>query len=997
MWASGDRSLSDPQVTMRRSAAPSQLLKRAAFSPPFVGSMVKRPCLDTETGESGLPTPKDEKPVTTKGGPLRSPSDILSLIKKPETALGNTMPNSSNQCNSTGNQGTSLIESNNGQDVHNSGEREILVSPLQESGSNALKHTVGFHKRSLGRQLDVPSRKLVGCGKPWQRPQISQGNHYSASAEEENQEPQKEKYYSVVWCKLSRKKHKNWEGDAVLIVKSRTVILKDIEGKEIGRRSGYKLADLLSLENGSTLPVGSKEIEIQDKISAEKYASGECFQSEIKQIQNVSKEAIQLSKPKPKPFRLPTLGQSHDKSVITSKDIEPLFDPTKYDALVMPRPPSQHQWDYNTSRATVVDVVIDPHISRQLRPHQHEGVIFLYECVMGFRLVGSFGAILADEMGLGKTLQCIALVWTLLKQGPYGRCPVVKRVLIVTPSSLTNNWGKEFMKWVGRERVKVYIVDQSNKVEQFSKQQHSGIMIISYEMFMRSVDLIETLNFDLLLCDEGHRLKNVSIKTTSLLASLSCRRRIILTGTPVQNDLQELFALVQFVNPGVLGSSASFRNVYENPIIASQQPTSSQSEKELGTSRASQLNRITSLFTLRRTQDTINRYLPPKVEFVVFCQPSDTQLSLYSDIVRCRSLKKCFSHVDTGDHLSAILALRKLCNHPALLAVTNDQEKHSELTLEAASLLPAHLKPGIFDEKDSGKLAVVSCMLWALKEVGRERIVLVSNYTSTLDMLATLCTRYDYPYLRLDGSTPTNKRQQLVDRFNSQHSNDFVFLLSAKAGGVGLNLIGASRIILYDIDWNPATDMQAMARVWRDGQKRKVYIYRLLVTGSLDEKMYQRQIKKQGLSGAVVDARESDRVHFSIEELKDLFTMHSETACLTHDLLECRCDLQGGASEAKQQEQVIKQPERACQLYSGGRSGCHLNTTATTMDQLHNWCHFAPPFAPDDVKIVTQKALTVINIMYKVQVPVNQMRVVTFQKTTVHSCGFILYSSYIRI
>lgn len=928
---------------MRRSAAPSQLHKRAAFSPPFTGPQVKRQCINTQTGESSVPFLK------TKEGPLRSPSDILSLIKNPDATLGTASSSSASHCTKSSDHGTSLPEPDNKQDrLHNAPGQDTLLSPLQETGSNVLNISCSHNNKLPGRHFHVPSTKLTGYGRPWQKPEMNQGHClYSASAEE-NQEPQKIKYYSVVWCKLSRKKHKNWEGDAVLIVKNRSVILKDIEGKEIGRGSGYMLKDLSSLENGSTLPVGSKEVEIQGIISAESYASGECFHEQISQIKSGTQDERQLSrpKPKPKPFRLPTLGPSHNWTAIKTKDIGPLFDPTGPDALVMPRPPSHHQWTYNSSGAKVVDVVIDPYISGQLRPHQHEGVIFLYECVMGYRLPGSFGAILADEMGLGKTLQCITLVWTLLKQGPYGGLPVVKNSLIVTPSSLTSSWEKEFTKWLGRERIKVYVVNQANKVEDFGKVQHSGIMIISYEMFVRGVDLIKTLKFDLLLCDEGHRLKNANIKTTSLLASINCRRKVIITGTPVQNDLQELFALIEYVNPGILTSS-SFRHVYEDPIIASQQPNASQTEKELGASRASQLNRITSLFTLRRTQDIINRYLPPKVEFVVFCQPSEIQLSLYLDIVGCRSLRKCFNSVDTGDHLSAILALRKLCNHPALLALANDQETHNELAQEAAKLLPSYLKPGIFDEKDSGKLAVVSCMLWALKEAGREKIVLVSNYTSTLDMLATLCTRYDYPYLRLDGSTPSNKRQQLVDRFNHKYSKDFVFLLSAKAGGVGLNLIGASRILLYDIDWNPATDLQAMSRVWRDGQRRKVYIYRLLMTGSLDEKMYQRQVKKQGLSGAVIDARESDRVHFSTEELKDLFTIHRETACLTHDLLKCQCDLMGGTSMDTHQEQVIKQPERACQLYSGS-SGCHLNTI--TMDQLQNWCHLATPFVPDTVK-----------------------------------------------
>ncbi|KAG0717924.1 DNA repair and recombination protein RAD54B [Chionoecetes opilio] len=670
---------------------------------------------------------------------------------------------------------------------------------------------------------------------------------------------------------------------------------------------------------------------IQNVISAESYALGHCFQGEVVTNNEKAETTVaNIPRPKSKPFRLPTLGRASAPASSSREGLDvPLFNPTLPDALVMPRPPAQHQ----------------------LRPHQQEGVVFLYQCMMGFRLQSGCGAILADEMGLGKTLQCISLIWTLLKQGPYGRRAVVRRVLVVTPSSLTVNWSKEFKKWLGKERLGVFVVDQQNKVEQYASLQHMPVMIISYEMFLRSSEVVEKLGFDLIVCDEAHRLKNPAIKTTHLLASLPCKRRILVTGTPIQNDLQELFALVDFANPGVLGTQSSFRHIYEEPIVACQQPNTPNTEKELGASRASQLNRITSLFILRRTQDIINKYLPPKAEFVVLCQPSESQQAMYSEVVGCRSLRRCFTTLEPGDHLSAILALRKLCNHPALLAVKDGADvKQSDLAKEIASFIPSHIKAGEYDEADSGKLAVVSCMLWALREAGQEKIVLVSNYTTTLDMLAALCARYDYPYLRLDGSTPSSKRQRLVDSFNSKHSTDFVFLLSAKAGGVGLNLVGASRILLYDIDWNPATDLQAMARVWRDGQRRKVHIYRLLVAGTLDEKMYQRQVRKQGLSGAVVDARDAERVsvHFSTEELKDLFTVHWNTACLTHDLLECECDQQGGS--AAPPPTPTQEPDRACQLGGASSTTVRVGQPTKTMDQLQNWSHLAPPFSPALIK-----------------------------------------------
>jgi DNA repair and recombination protein RAD54B len=187
---------------------------------------------------------------------------------------------------------------------------------------------------------------------------------------------------------------------------------------------------------------------------------------------------------------------------------------------------------------------------------------------------------------------------------------------------------------------------------------------------------------------------------------------------------------------------------------------------------------------------------------------------------------------------------------------------------------------------------VLDRLLHQIATTTSEKVVLVSNYTSTLDMLQSLLASLDYTFLRLDGSTPASKRQDLVDRFNrSPPSNSFVFLLSAKAGGVGLNLIGASRLVLFDLDWNPATDVQAMARIHRDGQKRPCYIYRMLTQGAMDEKIFQRQASKTGLADSIVDGK-SGASGFTKEELRDLFTFDEREGCQTHGLLGCEC---GGA------------------------------------------------------------------------------------------------------
>ncbi|XP_062836241.1 DNA repair and recombination protein RAD54B isoform X2 [Anolis carolinensis] len=751
------------------------------------------------------------------------------------------------------------------------------------------------------------------------------------------------KYFSVVWCKASKKKHKKWEGDAVLIVKGKSVTLKDPEGKDIGRGSGYKAKDLEDLGEGQTLMIGGKEIEVMGIILEEDFRSGKCFQSGVGGAEHVWTLPQGPLKPFSNPFRNVSKGNSKGNSLPGSQNCKPRHDPNAPDSLVMPRPSPQHQWMFNKHGLPVVDVVVDPYIVNHLRPHQREGITFLYECVMGMRVSSRFGAILADEMGLGKTLQCISLIWTLLRQGPYGCKPILKQTLIVTPGSLVKNWGKEFQKWLGNERIKVFLVDQDHKVEEFINSPLYSVLIISYEMLLRSLDQIQKTEFSLVICDEGHRLKNSSIKTTNALVSLPCEKKIILTGTPVQNDLQEFYTLIEYVNPGILGSLSSYKKVFEEPIIRSREPSATKEEIELGEQRAAELTRLTGLFILRRTQEVINKFLPPKKESIVFCRPTVLQLDLYRRLLCSQVVRSCLQgSLENSPHLICIGALKKLCNHPCLLfkAIKEkecDQQEKQNPYEGLLDIFSQEYSPSSFSETDSGKLIVLVQLLRAIHDLRpSERVVVVSNYTQTLNILQEVCKRYGYSYTRLDGSTPVSQRQQIVDSFNNKICPAFIFLLSSKAGGVGLNLVGASHLILYDIDWNPATDIQAMARVWRDGQRHTVHIYRLLTTGTIEEKIYQRQISKQGLSGAVVDfSKGSEHIRFSIEELRNLFILHEDSNCVTHDLLECTCmgrkDDQGASKKLPIQQD--------CQLPQTNMKSVSKKTIS--MSQLMQWKHFS--------------------------------------------------------
>lgn len=787
-----------------------------------------------------------------------------------------------------------------------------------------------------------------------QREKITEGHDSSSSTERGIPAPipssgdgavSVKRIYSVVWGKPSTKKHKTWEGDGTLEVGDKTATLKDEDGKVLGRATQLKTAEL---DEGSRLKVGSKEVELIDLIS------GGSLKPEPSSSKRPASECSN------------TPSQLHRKKPKKSSSIK--FSTEGCDPFVLPPPSHEHQWTFNPRKLEVTRVAVDHFLTKVLRPHQKEGVTFLYECVLGMRNSQYFGCILADEMGLGKTLQTISLIWTLLRQGPYGANPVIRRVLVVSPSSLVLNWQKEFDHWLGKHRLRTFAVDQKNKVTEFAKLVQIPVMLISYEMLMRNFDDISEIKFDLLVCDEGHRLKNNSIRTSVLLNQLDIKARILLTGTPIQNDLQEYYALIDFVNPGILGSGAEFRRKFEEPIVASQQPNCAKDDQLLGEERALELNSKTSCFILRRTQAVINQYLPTKTEVVLFIKPTFIQQRL------CRSALDWWENRDTApgasdgvSHLGVMTALKKICNHPVLISpeeyvdedFSQDIRPFQESLLKELSSLYNTLGNGAVAVHHSAKLAVVRRLMEYT--IGRrERLVLVSYFTQTLDLLASLCNEMGLKYSRLDGSTPAAQRTVIVEEFNSNYSQRVVFLLSARAGGVGLNLTGASRLVLFDSDWNPASDAQAMSRIWRDGQRHSVFLYRFLTSGTIEEKIFQRQLSKAGLSGAVVDPQKQSNIKLSKEELKDLFTYHDGEESLTHCSLGCNCGGRGIIPSAQdipineEKENGLDDEERDCQLYLGPHvdKSKMNNATDLRMNQLFLWQHHSPPFGENALQIL---------------------------------------------
>ncbi|KAL3908006.1 MAG: hypothetical protein SGILL_008647, partial [Bacillariaceae sp.] len=500
-------------------------------------------------------------------------------------------------------------------------------------------------------------------------------------------------------------------------------------------------------------------------------------------------------------------------------------------------------------------------IKKQLRPHQIEGVTFLWNAISGHSKVEqvsphvhdtaiSKGCILGDAMGLGKSLMTIATICALNK------AKRDSRFVVVCPSSLVKNWASEFDKWIGiaGQPKRVIMrggaegVSQMKAFNVVKPNCQSEVLIISYDLFRMNVEIVKNIQkVALLVVDEGHKLKNTN---------------------------GSLYSIANFVCPGVLGDLTTFRRDYERPIAALNSRSCTPKQKKQGLLASQILDQIIKCIMIRRLQkDVLEKYLPPRYEYLVFCRPTKEQCNLYKRVTAQYKEANTGIQGPSPEALTALIGLRKVCTHPQLLSGTENSEPESAPFCVGAS----------------GKLTVLEDLLQKIRQVEpMDKVIIVSNFTATLDFVenAILKPAGNMPFLRLDGSVASTDRQSIVDTFNrTSAARNFVLTLSAKAGGVGLNLIGSNRLILVDPDWNPSTDIQAMARIYRQGQKKPCYIYRLFTSGSVEEVIYQRQLKKGGLVALTVDnAAESVKGKashgLSLEELQGCFTL-KECACDT--------------------------------------------------------------------------------------------------------------------
>ncbi|KZV83895.1 hypothetical protein EXIGLDRAFT_742051 [Exidia glandulosa HHB12029] len=455
--------------------------------------------------------------------------------------------------------------------------------------------------------------------------------------------------------------------------------------------------------------------------------------------------------------------------------------------------------------------------------------------------------ILADEMGLGKTIQTISLVTFLIESkkqpGPY---------LIIVPLSTLTNWTLEFQKWAPSVKLISYKGSPQNRrmLQNDIRMGQFQVLLTTYEYIIKDRPILCKMRWVHMIIDEGHRMKNANSKLAQTLAQYyHSRYRLILTGTPLQNNLPELWALLNFVLPKVFNSAQSFEEWFNTPFAN----TGGQEKIELNEEEVlliiRRLHKVLRPFLLRRLKKDVESELPDKVEKVIKCKLSGLQGQLYKQMKK-HGMLFAEGKDAKGKQLglkglnNALMQMRKICQHPYLFEEVE-----------------AKINPGgMIDEKIvrvSGKFELLSRILPKLFKTGH-RVLIFFQMTKVMDIMSDFMNLMGYKHLRLDGSTKTDERANYVQLFNAPNSEYLVFLLSTRAGGLGLNLQTADTVVIFDSDWNPHADLQAQDRAHRIGQTKAVRILRFITEKSVEEAMFARARFKLAIDGKVIQAGKFD-------------------------------------------------------------------------------------------------------------------------------------------
>ncbi|KIJ61227.1 hypothetical protein HYDPIDRAFT_97032 [Hydnomerulius pinastri MD-312] len=484
--------------------------------------------------------------------------------------------------------------------------------------------------------------------------------------------------------------------------------------------------------------------------------------------------------------------------------------------------------------------------------------------------------------------------------------------LIVAPSTVVPNWEREFETW-GYFEVGCYTGSPARREEVLTnfRMGRLDVVLTSFDLARRDISLLDELAWSTIIVDEVHRVKNPRSKITEAYNQFACMRRFGLTGTTIQNSYNEMWTILDWTNPGRLGTAKQWKGYVVKPLTVGQSANASEEERSKALTVAIIVrDKLLPNFFKRRTKDIIKHQLPTKTDQVVFCPLTSKQITVYKRVLAMDSVqnlirkdeicacgskvkrKDCCHPSEKGDVLKYMSILIKISNHLALiLPAPNDSPeqtlRHRELAEVAfpGSTIPkfgtAMLQPSF-----CGKWSVLDTLLKEWRKDLSNKVLIFTKSVKLLDMLEFHLNTNSYGFLKLDGSTKHPDRMPMIDRFH-QDPDIFIFLISTLAGGTGLNLTGANKVVIFDPNWNPAHDLQAMDRAYRFGQTRDVHVYRLLGAGSIEELIYARQLYKQQQMAIGYQASVQTRYFSGVQGdtsrqgelfgIKNIFRLHEST------------------------------------------------------------------------------------------------------------------------
>ncbi|KAL5704515.1 DNA helicase [Ranunculus cassubicifolius] len=533
-------------------------------------------------------------------------------------------------------------------------------------------------------------------------------------------------------------------------------------------------------------------------------------------------------------------------------------------------------------------------IAKMLYPHQRQGLRWLWS----LHCKGT-GGILGDDMGLGKTMQMCSFIAGLFHSR------LIKRVLVVAPKTLLSHWIKELTVVGLSAKIREYY-GSSTKARQYELQyifQDSGILLTTYDIVRNNYKSLrgdsyflddgseDCITWDYTILDEGHIIKNPSTQRAKSLLEIPCSHRIIISGTPIQNNLKELWALFSFCCPELLGDKQEFKLKYESAILRLNDKSATDREKRIGSSVAQNLRARIEPYFLRRLKSEVfleddatqTSKISKKHELIVWLKLTQCQRQLYEAFLNSELVLSSFDK----SPLAAITILKKICDHPYLLT-----KRAAEEVLEGMETMVNQEELGILEkmaqqlanatdrehfqylsDNVSCKIAFILPLLDNLILEGHH-VLIFSQTRKMLNIVQEAIISKGYNFLRIDGTTKMSDREKIVKDFQEGKGAP-IFLLTSAVGGLGLTLTKADRVIVVDPAWNPSTDNQSVDRAYRIGQMKDVIVYRLMTCGTIEEKIYKMQVFKGGLFKTATENKEQTK-YFSQQDLRELFSLPKE-------------------------------------------------------------------------------------------------------------------------